>query len=448
MPTTLPSAPSRYDALLPLRSRLFALAPLAHQPSAVESLTSYLMRLAEAHCVPVGLLISQAIAPLLPKPYVAGGQGRQISRFLDFAASLNGLGVVAVDWVQVITTLTQRFDLSQVTMLPWADVLSERGLLRPMRQWCPRCYEEGRQAGQKVYEPLLWTMTAVSVCSRHRLRLVCQCPHCQQVAPWLSWHARVGHCTLCGEWLGCFSSADEAPVEASAIQSAELVGALLAAATGAFQVNKAAFTATLTALIQRETQGNQAAFARLVDLPKTTLWELTTGRFLPQLPVLLRLCVQFEVSLPALLAGTEEVRSPNICRSLPERSNRPIARQIVNVGQMRQSLEQVLADSSSPPPSLRSVAHRFGYPPRTLTTHVPELCQAISRRYQTYRKVQGAQKMEALCQKVRATAYDLYARGHLPTYRAVGMALGATGYFREQQARTALHEVWRELGWE
>ncbi len=429
------------------RSRLFPLTPRASGTAYVEGLTSYLTRLASAHCVPVGLLISQAIAPLLPKPYVAGGQERQISRFLDFAVSLNGLGVVAADWMQALTTLTRRPNLHQMTMLPWAGFLSERSLLRPMRQWCPQCYEEWRQTGQEVYEPLLWAMTSVSVCSRHRLRLACQCSHCQQAVPWLSWHARAGYCTLCGGWLGCPCPVDEAPVEVPAIQSAELVGALLGATTDELRGNQSAFTVAFTALIQRETQGNLAAFARSIGLPKTTLWELATGRFLPQLPVLLRLCVQLQVSLSALLIGTEEVRTRASGASFPARSNRPNTRQIVDVVQVRQVLEQVLADSSSTPPSLRSVARRLGYPPRTLTTHVPELCQAISRRYEAYRKAQGLEKIEALCRKVQTTARELHAQGNLPTYRTVGLALGATGYFREKQARAALQEVWQELGW-
>lgn len=434
------------------RSRLFPLTPRACGTPYREGLASYLIRLAQAHCVPVGVLLSHAFAPLLPKPYVAGGQGRQISRFLDFAASLNGLGVVAADWVQVLTSLTCRPDLSLITMLPWANVLSERGLLRATRQWCPRCYEEWQHAGQVVYDPLLWAIASVSVCPRHVLRLVQQCHRCQQTVPWLSWHAHPGHCTVCSGWLGSSSTEQELSVveETQAIQSAELVGTFLAtAATSAPRANQSSFTIALTNLIQRETQGNQAAFARLVGLPKTTLWELATGRFLPQMPMLVRLCLQLQVSLPSLLTGKETISSPAACQPLPtQHTKHRRARQALNLEQMHQALEDVLADTSSVPPSLRSVALRFGYPPRTLTTHVPELCQAISRRYQAYRKAQGAQKIEALRQKVRATAYELYAQGHLPTYRAVGLALGATGYFREQQARTALHEVWRELGWE
>ena len=52
---------------LPPRSRLYSLAPMGIGTSQVESLTSYVMRLAEAHAVSPGTLIRQEIFPNLPE---------------------------------------------------------------------------------------------------------------------------------------------------------------------------------------------------------------------------------------------------------------------------------------------------------------------------------------------------------------------------------------------
>lgn len=52
---------------MPLRSRLYPLKPIGVGTPLVESLTSYLTRLAYAHCVPVTKLAEVEIAPLLNK---------------------------------------------------------------------------------------------------------------------------------------------------------------------------------------------------------------------------------------------------------------------------------------------------------------------------------------------------------------------------------------------
>ena len=130
MQSAFPSDPSRLDAILPPRSRLFALKPHALQTSAVESFTSYLMRLAEAHCVPTGTLIHVAVAPRLQNVFLAQGPSRNVTIFLRAAALLNSHGVSASDWVQALTALTLRTDLPLLTLLPWAQVVSSRQLGR------------------------------------------------------------------------------------------------------------------------------------------------------------------------------------------------------------------------------------------------------------------------------------------------------------------------------
>lgn len=112
------SAPLWVDATLLPRSRLFAFEPLGLQNSHVESFTSYHMRLAEAHCVPLGTLIHVAVAPQLQNTFVAQEPSRNVTNFLRAAALLNSHGVSAADWVQALTALTLRTDLPLLTMLP------------------------------------------------------------------------------------------------------------------------------------------------------------------------------------------------------------------------------------------------------------------------------------------------------------------------------------------
>ena len=47
--------------------------------------------------------------------------------------ALNGFGTLARDWVQALETLTRRSDLRFLTLLPWSQVLTFKGLFRCAR---------------------------------------------------------------------------------------------------------------------------------------------------------------------------------------------------------------------------------------------------------------------------------------------------------------------------
>lgn len=133
---------------------------------------------------------------------------------------------------------------------------------------------------------------------------------------------------------------------------------------------------------------------------------------------------------------------------IPGKSKTPKARHVFPLAQVRQVLLEALADTTKEPLSMQAVAAQLGYPQRTINTHLPDLCQAITRRYQAYRKERGVQRIADLRSKIRSAALEVHAKGINPTYQRVGAVLGSPGCFREEPARAALHQVRRELGWE
>src|SRR5215813_5745077 len=98
---------------IPPRSYLYGLAPLGFNSLFVESLTSYICRLACEHHVEVGNLIKHIVAPVISKRYIADGQSRSVSSFLRYATPINGNGVMASDWSRALASLTLRDDLSR-----------------------------------------------------------------------------------------------------------------------------------------------------------------------------------------------------------------------------------------------------------------------------------------------------------------------------------------------
>ncbi len=181
---------------IPPRSRLYNLAPLGLNSSLVESLTSYICRLAYEHHVEVGTLIQYSIASVLGKHYIADGKSRSISSFLRYASPINGNGIMASDWVGALEALTLRADLALLTLLVGANALSQRDLLQPVRQWCPVCYDVWRRQDAIIYEPLLWSINGITVCPEHCRLLERCCPYCSSSLPWLTWSSRPGYCSF------------------------------------------------------------------------------------------------------------------------------------------------------------------------------------------------------------------------------------------------------------
>lgn len=181
--------------VLPPTTRLYSLSPIGVGTPMVESLTGYIARLAEAHCVSTGLLYWKEIKALAGKGNIFSfrvtGDGGYSTH------TINGHGSPAADFVRVMEVLTGRRDLRYLTLLTWAQVLPGHSLLRRWRAWCERCFQAWLQAKQPIYEPLLWTMHAVNLCPYHRCKLRDTCPYCARRIGPLDWRSRPGYCSRC-----------------------------------------------------------------------------------------------------------------------------------------------------------------------------------------------------------------------------------------------------------
>ena len=280
---------------LPPRSRLYSLAPMGIGSSQVESLTSYVMRLAEAHAVSPGTLIRQEIFPNLlvtPKRPTFGG-----------VHSLNGMGSCFEQWVSLLEQLTARRDLRQLTLLHWNSALACAGVLRRHRAWCPRCYQEWRDRSRTTYEPLLWTLAPVTICPTHEVSLEKHCPHCRQRLLLLSARARPGFCTHCNGWLG-----DEVPISVESKQPTEderwvarAVGELLALGTATLSIPPHHLRNNLQRATQDWANGNRLLFCRVAKISDKTLVEWLNGDYLPSLPLLIRVSQNLRVPPSRLL---------------------------------------------------------------------------------------------------------------------------------------------------
>jgi TniQ len=159
---------------VPPRSRLYGLVQREVGTVWIESLTSYLNRLAWKHGVSPRSLIVQEIVPHLSgetfrrSPTSLGGFGRA------GAMGLNGLGNSPVEWSTLLQKLTGRTDLHLLTLRWWISGLRSHRLLRESPVWCSACYAEWREKDLPIYQPLggkgaYTTLTRLTGCDRSLL---------------------------------------------------------------------------------------------------------------------------------------------------------------------------------------------------------------------------------------------------------------------------------------
>jgi hypothetical protein len=439
---------------LPKRSRLYHLPPVGVGTPFVESLTSYIARLAKSHSVFPGILLSKEIVPLVPKVY----RSTNLFGTRNLTGAVNGTGTMALDLVQALETLTLRNDLPFLTLISWTNVLPQRKLLRPVRAWCPTCYEEWRSTKQIIYEPLMWSIEALTLCPLHRKRLHFQCPHCRcQLSP-LAPYSQPGYCSKCLKWLGISSNSEQS--NSKVLGEEELVwqifvsdsiGKLLAAAPHLPQpLLRERMAQAFCAYVTQVTEGNIAAFARLLQIPKNKVWMWHSGKVLPQLNVLLKVCYCLRTSVLNFLLKDTVEENVNLMTTLPQTQVVNQFTQSPNVesdlNRVQRLLEGVLQGDEEPPPPMTEVAKHLGYDKRVLRRRFPGLCRAISAQYLQYKKEARAERIKQCCEEVQQAVKHLYTQGVYPSEANVSKTLARPGCFRDKEVRAALQQARCQLG--
>lgn len=166
----------------------FDVLPLHPQPKPLESLTSYLTRLAAANQL-------RSMWQLLSLCFPNDRLPRLRVRNRDFPPVSFG----------ALTTLTQcsEADLLSTTFAhlgqkfgrpPYAWTLTGflSGVVADHLRYCPLCVTE------QGYYRLTWRFLAIEGCDEHGSRLLDRCSHCGQPIPFLTYYSQVGICPVCG----------------------------------------------------------------------------------------------------------------------------------------------------------------------------------------------------------------------------------------------------------
>jgi len=186
----------------------FDVLPLHPRPEYLESLTSYLMRLADLN----GISSLDGISALCFQH-----QDRRITRDIaDYPpTSFGDLTRVGV-WSEEILRTTTFFHLAakfgrSTLPQPMSRFLS--GCVGQNLRYCPLCLAEQ----QVKYYQLTWRFLLITCCHKHKCRLLETCCHCNELLPLFRSPFTLGDCPMCRRHLKLCAAlvSDEVALEKS-----------------------------------------------------------------------------------------------------------------------------------------------------------------------------------------------------------------------------------------
>jgi transcriptional regulator with XRE-family HTH domain len=272
--------------------------------AAPEGLLSWVVGLAQAHCVSPRTLVRHLLS--------CSDEYRKlwsVSTFFDRdIGTVNGLGRYASMMVALIG-LGQTAQLQGMTLLSLAELFPRNGegFLARNPRWCHMCLCEQARNGVRPHYPLVWSLDYYTVCHVHQVAMSEQCPSCGLTQPFLPSYPSLIHCGCCGESLIAGAPdgflLGEHEVSEFSIWCgnalADLVGhGALLGQEGAL-VN---LRANIDYICSVLTEGNRKQLCREVGLQPYALKGWMTGER-PSLAVLLRLCYGIQAMPSAMFVA-------------------------------------------------------------------------------------------------------------------------------------------------
>ncbi len=425
-------------------SRLYPVQPLGVNTSQIESLASYVCRLAREHLVTPATLLHRELA------WWDSGQPQHAGQWMRKTASLRLSPSINTRpggerWVRLLERLTAVRGLAECTATNWSPLFPERGFTRARQAWCPLCLAED----DDPYYRLSWSIDPVKACVRHRCVLVDQCGCCGSRVPVLHARGVPGFCPTCESKLARTGEPSPASyADEFDIGIAQLVDDFLTPAKGRPTITRntqASPASVIQSCLAAARMQDPAELARLLNVSRITAWYWLRGKSAPGLPQVLRLCFCFKMSLDDFLTG--RVASEVIPRGTGElpfwiSRRAPIVLDEIRVAKQ---IDELLAATDATPPSFLEVCRILDASPRVLRAHFPKMCRDISARHKEWLKEYNRARKVATKEAFRERILQCKKEWSNPRRCDVVPFLPKPGILRSAAARKVFDQLWLEL---
>lgn len=397
------------------RPRLSPLSPQGLGTTQVESLSSYICRLAKLHWMHPHAMANCVRRSAAGDTRKTGGGGNLLGR-------LNGVGNPAYHTAEALKVLGATDLADSLTLLPWRHIMNPmlQGVFRKELFYCPRCVDNDRQAGTEPFIRLLWTLEDYAACVVHRQRLVRGCPTCGESLKVEPWQPDQFFCMACRRTIFdrlLWPLGAESPSVSELRNSHELSMLIQATHVEKMTLRKSATVVFLTHVCNAHCDGLNGAFSRKSGFDRSQTAKWLAGMTRPNLDNLLHIAQRFDESLYDGLVGRnlrfswdsdEVVVSRNrVCQPRVPEDLRD---------QVKKRLEQHLRGADCMP-TMTSVCMEAGVSIYLIRYHYPGLYSQYMARVARETKMRYAEEKAARVRRVLKAAERMLADGIYPSQR-------------------------------
>lgn len=493
---TVVDSKKEIDEFLSYRSMFYNIEPIGIGTAYVESLSSYISRLATIHNLSISIFLKFAISPLLKKDYLKNELEKGITK--STARYINENSIVCIDYVNALELLTGRKDILNLTMLNWSGILS-KDMSSRQRKWCPECLNQMQLESKIIYEPLIWYLADIEKCDIHKVQLQDKCPDCKRGLPFLHSKYQVGYCQYCNSWLGGkldYSKVKLSDEEKFVLSNYEQLIRETPYLT-AFP-NKNFFSLYINKVKDELGFKSNRKFADFIGYNPVTILDWFNNKYTPSRKSLInvmsklnltiydaiyvsniklnvdiekynykkrkdtpkkdienQLMIEIKGAKPKSLYEiarkskfspyTAQRHFPLLCKQIEE--NYRCYQENLKI-QKQNEVERVLKECliGEIPISLTQLAKENKLALRTARKYAPDLCKKVSKRYKEYLAKIKIERVEKILRDVRKAALELHKNGLFPSKERIHKKLGSS-VFLEDEIRLKWKDIVRDLGY-
>lgn len=444
---------------------LYGRNPIGLGTPLVESLASFIGRLAVARHLMPSAIAADLIYPLAPEESRGARFWRGRLNWI-YGLMPDGHGELTQEFVSVLCELTGRDDLSFHTLLPWRRLCSRRrggALYLADRRWCACCLAEWRAGGIEPWEPLFWRVAVVRRCPVHCVPLSDRCPGCDGMQGTTSGIVPFGICRKCGRNLeiGDRRRRKSARQLTSSVargewQVSHIIGRFLARQEElAEHASSEGFVTLLERARRRFDLGTVAALSRCIGVRDSTVHKWRKGQVSWEFRTFLHVCLRMgadplavavfphrEFSIAEKLNG----QNPGLVvrvRKAPFNGSAPCQHWDPSKWkQVERRLTDMLRDPENGKLTLKEISKSLGISVGTLGNRFPNEFLEIKRLRAAYRERKRKRHLEEFEKTLRKALAECVDRGLHPrqdlVFRAAGLSpqSGMSDDFRP---------VWRKI---
>ena len=453
--------------LVPLYGRV----PAGVGTPLVESLTSFVSRLAMARHLSLWSIFKRLVCPLVSEDLK--GQERGHSYWARGFAGQDGIiwdgdneHVEAL--VDALAELTGLEHLSWHTLLPLKELLpvETRGVLCSVygKRWCASCVARWRRKGMEPWEPLLWRFSFVRCCPIHNSVLSRVCGTCKKPQGFISDRVPFGFCRECGRHVEIGDPlilkrrARTPAVGRWEWELSRAVGNMLASQKVLEEfASHLGFVHLLSSLRRHLQLGSSNSVARYIGSKPALVKKWLEGEKRPGLLAFLRICIRAGVD-PVAVAIYPHGKSFEVDGDLrfgiqPEKRRWRVGEVpsrkwgATEWDKVRSSLVELLESPEAGLDPAVSVARRLGVDPSTLKKHCSEEYAALKEARAAWRLKDRERRLAKQDDALRASFAECLRKGLYPSMPRVFEGAGLpTGLHLDERCRELFQELRRDAG--